>query len=622
MLTYSDVNQLKYERIELKMEKTSITKTTVSWDTINWAKIQRKVFKVQKKIFQAVKSGDKAKARKLQKLLSKSYYAKLLAVRKVTQDNQGKKTAGIDGIKALRPNQRLKLVNELRLEGYKAKPLRRVWIPKPGRDEKRPLGIPTIKDRAMQALIKLALEPYWEAQFEPNSFGFRPGRSAHDAIASIFNYTSKKIKYVLDADIAKCFDKIDHQYLLNKLECPNFKPIVKQWLKAGVLDNGVFDETDTGTPQGGVISPLLANIALHGMETYIKEWLWNVKKYRIPVIRNGKSKGSIGRTNTINQISIIRYADDFVVLHDNLEVIIEAKEAINKWLANIGLEIKPSKTRICHTLNDITIEGEKQQAGFDFLGFNIKQYPVGKHQSSKDTLGRILELKLIISPNKESIKRHKEKLKQQIKAYRKAPQEALMKELNPIIRGWSNYYSTVCSGETYNELDNYLWTILSKWVYSRHKKKYKQAFRKYFRQGSVGKWTFQTNEGMELRYHSQTTVKRHIKIKGEASPYDGNWTYWSTRRGNYLDTPKNVAKLLKKQRGKCNLCGQHFTPEDIVEIDHIIPQSKGGKDVYRNLQLLHRHCHDIKSRNDGSYDWSDNDYEWKDDVLTVPMTRD
>ncbi|MGK7882767.1 MAG: group II intron reverse transcriptase/maturase [Crocosphaera sp.] len=601
------------------MEKASL-KTTISWNTINWAKVQRKVFKLQKKIFQAVKSGNKAKAHKLQKLLSKSYYAKLLAVRKVTQDNQGKKTAGIDGKKVFYPKQRLKLVNELRLEGYKAKPLRRVWIPKPGRDEKRPLGIPTIKDRAMQALIKLALEPYWEAQFEPNSFGFRPGRSAHDAIASIFNYTSKKEKYVLDADIAKCFDKIDHQYLLNKLECSHFRPIIKQWLKAGVLDKGVFDETDTGTPQGGVISPLLANIALHGMETYIKEWLWNIKKYRIPAYRNGKKKGSRNKARTIDEIGIVRYADDFVILHENLEVIVEAKEAINKWLTNIGLEIKPSKTRICHTLNEVTIDEKLQKAGFDFLGFNIRQYPTGKHHSSKDTHGRLLNLKLIISPSIKSTKTHKEKLKQKVKAMCKVPQEALIGELNPIIRGWCNYYATACSGKTYNDLDSYLWDILSKWVYSRHKEKYKKAFRKYFRKGSAGKWTFQTNEGMELKYHSKTAVKRHTKVKGEASPYNGDWTYWSSRRGKYPDTPKNVSTLLKKQKGKCNLCGQYFTPEDLVEIDHILPKSKGGRDTYKNLQALHRHCHDIKTRSDGSYEWSDNDYEWKEDVLTVPVT--
>ena len=252
------------------MEKASL-KTTISWNTINWTKVQRKVFKLQKKIFQAIKSGDKVKAKKLQKLLLKSYYAKLLAIRKVTQDNQGKKTAGIDGKKALSPNQRLKLVNELRLKGYKAKALLRVWIPKPGRNEKRPLGIPTIKDRVMQALVKSALEPYWEAQFEGTSYGFRPGRSAQDAISRIYQAVNKTARYVLDADISKCFDKINHDYLLSKVDCPhNIKRTIKQWLECGVMDNGIFEETEYGTPQGGVISPLLANIALHGMRNHIE----------------------------------------------------------------------------------------------------------------------------------------------------------------------------------------------------------------------------------------------------------------------------------------------------------------------------------------------------------------
>uniref|UniRef100_UPI0030DD4380 reverse transcriptase N-terminal domain-containing protein n=1 Tax=Cyanothece sp. BG0011 TaxID=2082950 RepID=UPI0030DD4380 len=204
------------------------------------------MFKLQSRIFQAVKSGDKVKAKKLQKLLLKSHYAKLLAVRKVTQDNQGRKTAGIDGIKALRPNQRVKLAYELNVKGYRAKALRRIWIPKPGREEKRPLGIPTIKDRAMQALVKSALEPYWEAQFEGTSYGFRPGRNAHDAIGRIYTAVNKTARYVLDADISKCFDKIKHDYLLSKVDCPTvMKHLIKRWLKCGVIDNGVFEDTKT-----------------------------------------------------------------------------------------------------------------------------------------------------------------------------------------------------------------------------------------------------------------------------------------------------------------------------------------------------------------------------------------
>ncbi|MDJ0729403.1 MAG: group II intron reverse transcriptase/maturase [Crocosphaera sp.] len=563
------------------MPKASITKTTNGWNTINWAKVQRKVFKLQKKIFQAVKSGDKVKARKLQKLLSKSYYAKLLAVRKVTQDNQGKKTAGVDGMKIVNPQQRYNLALSLNPMEYKSKPLRRVWIPKPGKDEKRPLGIPTIRDRAMQCLIKFCMEPYWEAQFEGSSYGFRPGRAAHDAIEDIFNQIRTKSKFVLDADIAKCFDQIDHQYLLNKLDNPHFRPIIKQWLKAGVLDKGVFEETDSGTPQGGVISPLLANIALDGMIRDIRK----------------SFKGS----RTINGVretgwkpSIIRYADDFVVIHKELEVIEQCQKLINKWLEKAGLKLRPEKTRICHTLNAITINGEKQKAGFNFLGFHVRQYPVGIHHSREDGQKRKLGYKTIIKPNKEAIQKHREKIKATVTKRKKAPQTVLIKELNPIIKGWCNYYSTCCSKDTFNSEDNYLWSVLRAWALGRSKKGKWEALRKYFSKGVNGFWTFQAEDGIFMHNHSSTPITRHAKVKMEASPYDGQWQYWSKRRGAYPGTPTGIAKLLKRQKGKCALCNQHFTSEDLIEKDHIIPKTKGGKDEYKNLQALHRHCHDIK----------------------------
>ncbi len=287
--------------------------TTNGWNTIPWNKVQRRIFKLQKSIYKAVKSGKNAKARKLQKLLLKSYYARLLAVRKVSQDNQGKKTAGIDGVKSIPPEQRLEMVDQLR-EPYRARPLRRVWIPKPGREEKRPLGIPTIKDRAMQALVKIALEPYWEAKFEGSSYGFRPGKSAHDAISRVFKITSQHQKYVLDADRSKCFDKIDPAKLLSKLNSPRcFKQLIKGWLKAGVMDKSVFETTETGTPQGGVISPLLANIALDGMIRDVENSF--PQKCKV----NGKQEKNY-------RPIIVRYAEDFVVFHKNIEVIKRGKD--------------------------------------------------------------------------------------------------------------------------------------------------------------------------------------------------------------------------------------------------------------------------------------------------------
>lgn len=274
------------------MSKT-LKNQTVEWNTINWRKLEKVVYKLQKRIYQASQRGDTKAVRKLQKTLMRSWSAKTLAVRKVTQDNKGKSTAGVDGIKSLSPRARVELVLSMRFN-QKVKPTRRVWIPKPGKAEKRPLGIPTMHDRANQALVKLALEPEWEARFEPNSYGFRPGRNAHDAIEAIFNSIVKSEKWVLDADIAKCFDKINHSKLLEKINTfPSLRKVIKAWLKAGIIDNNQFEDTSEGTPQGGVISPLLANIALHGMEGIVKEYAH-------------KTLGTSG----ISAISLIRYADD------------------------------------------------------------------------------------------------------------------------------------------------------------------------------------------------------------------------------------------------------------------------------------------------------------------------
>ena len=563
------------------MSKTSL-KTTVEWKAIPWRKLERKVYKLQKRIYRASRRGDVKAVRRLQKTLMKSWSAKCLSVRRVTQDNQGKKTAGVDGKKTLTPKQRLALVAELSL-GSKASPTRRVWIPKPGKDEKRPLGIPTMNDRALQALVKLALEPEWEARFEPNSYGFRPGRSCHDAIGQIFKAINAKAKYVLDADIAKCFDCIDHEALLKKLNTfPTICRQVRAWLKAGVMDGKQLFPTSEGTPQGGVISPLLANIALHGMENRIKQ-----------AFPEGTKNGEYFSTP-----NFIRYADDFVILHKDLTVVTRCREIISEWLKSMGLELKPSKTRLTHTLERY----EGNDPGFDFLGFNIRQYKVSKYHSGKDTRGELLGFKPLIRPSTEKQTVHYNRVASIIDAHKAAPQMALIGNLNPIIGGWANYYSTVVSKEAYTRLDSLIYQKLQAWAKRRHPiKSGKWVSNKYWHSIDGNNWVFATGEGKNLYQlldHSATPIVRHVKVKGEASPYDGDLIYWSSRMGTHPEVPKRVATLLKRQKGKCTYCGLYFRESDVLEIDHITPKSLGGKDEYKNLQMLHRHCHDDKTAND------------------------
>jgi Retron-type reverse transcriptase len=510
--------------------------------------------------------------------LIKSWSAKCIAVRRVTQDNQGKNTAGVDGAKSLTPKQRTNLVGKLKLTG-KIKPTRRVMIPKPGTTETRPLGIPTINDRALQALVKLALEPEWEAKFEPNSYGFRPGRSCHDAIEAIYLSIKQKAKYVLDADIAKCFDCINHKALLSKINTyPTLRRQLKGWLKAGYCVQGELFPTNEGTPQGGVISPLLANIALHGMEERVKQYAETLK---------GKKE------KNRKALNLIRYADDFVIVHEDLNVVKKCQEIIAEWLRDMGLELKPSKTKLTHTLNKL--DGN---VGFEFLGFHVQQYNSGTYRCAKNTNGTPLGFNTLITPSKAKIKTHLVKIAKVIDTHKTTPQAALISKLNPIIRGWSNYYSTVVSKDTYSKVDRLTWQKLRAWAKSRGKGSINKD--KYWRTVDNRNWCFSTEDGMELLTQTSTPIVRHTKVKGVASPFDGNWTYWSKRRGEYPETPTRVAKLMKRQKGICSHCGLYFTSTEIVEVDHIKPTSLGGKDTYDNLQLLHKHCHDTKTATDGS----------------------
>ena len=546
----------------------TVNKPMYGWNTIPWKKIERNVFKLQKRIYQASSRGDVNRVHRLQRLLVTSRSAKKLAVRRVTQDNRGKKTAGIDGVKALTPRRRMAMAESLMLRG-EAHPVRRVWIPKSGSDELRPLGIPVMVDRARQCLVKITLEPEWEARFEPNSFGFRPGRSAHDAIKTVFGAVSQKAKWALDADIAKCFDRINHSALIAKINTsPLLRRPIKAWLKAGVMDNDEIFPTSEGVPQGGAISPLLANIALHGLETVIGEHFPKRRGFKPPIV--------------------VRYADDFVVLHEDRAVIKQSQEVVTGWLKGMGLELKASKTRITHTLDAC-----ESVAGFDFLGFAIRQYPAGKTRSHRNGHRQLLGFKTRIEPSRKAIERHIKKLKELVRKHQTAEQGKLIVALNPLIAGWTNYYAHVSSHVGFCKLDTVLFAMLYAWAKRRHPGKSKGwALRKYWR--VKGGWYFQPpSSTSRLRRHVDKHYQCYVKVAGNRSPYDGDWVYWSTRLGYHPNVPPRVARLLKRQKGRCPVCGLWFRDGAVLVVRQLISFARGGSNWSHNQQLLHRHCQEL-----------------------------
>ena len=546
------------------------------WKTISWTQCERAVFKLQKRIFLASARGDRKIVHRLQRLLLRSRAARSLAVRRVAQDNRGKRTAGVDGVKALRPTQRLRLAQTLRLPS-RAAPTRRVWIPKPGTEDRRPLGIPTMADRAAQALVKLALEPEWEAKFEPHSYGFRPGRSAHDAIEAIFGAICRKPKYVLDADITKCFDRIDHTALLARLDTfPALRRAVRAWLTAGVMEGPTLFPTEAGTPQGGVVSPLLANIALHGLESALQT--------TVPATRYHARWQPI----------VVRYADDFVVLHPDLGVIEQVAERARQWLREIGLELNPRKTRVCHTLRDHA----GAAPGFDFLGFQVRQFPVGKTHSGKiGGRGRPsvrLGFKTCTKPSSTAMGRHFQALRAIVHRDRAVTQTVLIAHLSPVIRGWTQYYRTGTAKASFAKLDYLTYQLLRRWAKRRHgNQSGTWIARKYWRR-EQDTWDFAPPNGRKLARHTATAIQRHRQIQGSRSPFDGDWVYWGTRLGRRADIPRRTAVLLHRQRGQCPRCGLHFRHGDLLAVDHGASSAPGGRPAFRNWQLLHTHCHDAQ----------------------------
>lgn len=563
----------------------------LAWNSIKWHYVRRRVRRIQNRIYKARKAGNISRTHWLQKLLINSSDTKLLAVQLVTTLNRGKKTAGVDKIKGLTDKQKMALARSLRLDG-KASSIRRVWIPKPGKSEKRPLGIPTIKDRAKQAIAKFALEPEWEAVFEPNSYGFRPGRSTHDAIEAIFlGLRHGTPKWVFDADIRKCFDRIDHKALIAKLNTfPVMESQVKAWLEADIME-GYADNpksvlnSNMGTPQGGIVSPLLANIALHGMENHLKDFVTN-----LPAPRKGANRGKIAKQKAL---TIVRYADDFVIIHENLDILNACKEEARKWLLNIGLEISEEKSAVR--------EGPK---GFKFLGFQIIQ--VRKNG----------EYKVKIYPQKEKQKSFLKKVGDVIKMNKASSAYKLIKTLRPIIIGWANYYRFCECGSTFGKLTNSIFKCIRAWVFRRDTRNGRKVVKeRYFPSGKtysfkgvkhqdnwilVGKQRDKKGNLQEIYLPHMVWVPsdKFVKVKGDKSPYDGDYVYWGLRQEKNQALSTRVQTLLKRQNMRCAACSKSFTALDSFEVDHITPLHKGGKDVYANLQLLHRHCHVKKTTDD------------------------
>jgi len=532
------------------------------WAALPWRDYQRNVYRLQRRIYQATRRGDWKRVHSLQRMLLQSWSARCLAVRRVTQENRGKRTPGIDGVASLTPEERLELVKQLHhRKNWKVAPIRRVDIPKASNpNESRSLGIPVMADRALQALVKQALEPEWEAQFEPNVYGFRPGRSPHDAIEAIFNYTRFKPKFVLDADFEKCFDRINQQVLLKKLR--TIKPIerlIRDWLKAGIWEEGHLVFPEAGTPQGGVISPLLANVALHGLEETI-----------------------VNAIQPRNPPAVIRFADDLVILHEDLDTLKKTTQIAETWSAEIGLNFKASKTRITHTLEEY--EGK---VGFDFLGFHIQQHRVGKYHTM--TYRGRPGHKTIIGPSQPAVRRHLTAIKTEIDRHRGAPQAAVVAALNPMIRGWANYHRTGVAKQVFAKVDRLIFVQLLRWARYRHPRQTSGwCYRRYWRY-QKDRLEF-SDDTSTLERHKDTPIVRHIKVRGDKSPYDGDWVYWSARLGRDPTQPSRVTRLLKQQRGRCDRCGLRFMTEDVMETHHRDGNRTNNR--YANLSLLHAHCHD------------------------------
>ncbi|MCE3554497.1 group II intron reverse transcriptase/maturase [Pseudonocardia sp. RS11V-5] len=553
----------------------------LDWDAVDWRAHEDNVRRLRRRIFTASQAGELAAVRNLQKMLLRSWSNTLVSVRQVAQRNAGRKTAGVDGEVALTSAEQGQLAVRVHrtIASWTPLPVKRVYIPKAQGSKLRPLGIPVLMDRCHQARVRQALEPEWEARFEPKSYGFRPGRGCADAVAVLFTTMrgTNARSWILDADLTAAFDRINHDHLLNMLGSFPGRRLVRGWLTAGVLEDEQFAPTEEGTPQGGVISPLLLNVALHGLEGAAG-------------VRYYTSGSKAGQTMPDAPV-LVRYADDLVVCCHDKQQAEQVRARLVAWLTPRGLAFNEAKTQIVSL-------GE----GFDFVGFNVRRYH---------------DRKLLIKPSKAAVRRMRERLATEMRALRGANAMAILGRLNPIIRGWAAYYRGVVSSEIFQSLDDYVWKLTYKWAKHSHPNKPKKwVTSRYF--GKFNKfrndrWVFgDRDNGAHLVKFSWTEIVRHTMVKGSASPDDPALAeYWAQRRRRVrppLD--RHNLRLLDRQAGRCPLCADHLltaeqppqSPREwerwwlqvvrrAIAQDYLVHHGRADTPDGTRTRLVHASCH-------------------------------
>jgi RNA-directed DNA polymerase len=532
----------------------------VDWHGIDWKHVYQTVKNLRQRIFRASRQGDLHRVRSLQRLMLKSRANVQESVRRVTQVNRGKSTPGVDQVVVETAEEQSRLCHQLsQLALHQVHPVRRVYIPK--RKGQRPLGIPTIVDRCVQAMVKNALEPFWEARFEGSSYGFRPGRGCHDAITKVFLLARPRTTrpWVLDADIEGAFNNIGHAALVKAIGNFPARQLIQQWLKAGYVEHERRHPTETGVPQGGVISPVLLNIALHGMEQALG------CAYT--------SKGWLQGT-----YALVKYADDFAVFCPTQQKAVEAQALLANWLERRGLRLSENKTHIRHL-----------QEGFNFLGFNIRHYAVPNSSRSG--------YKLLIKPSQDSVQQLKRKLKGLWRKHVGSPAVALINELNPVIRGWSNYFRIGVAKEVFSDLDDFMYWRAQRYMKRRHPTKSgwwrTQKYWGTLKGARRDRWIFMDKDHhAELRKFAWTKIVRHRLVPTTYSSDDPTLQdYWRQRRERTHNLADCQMRLARRQRGTCPVCHQALEKDESLDTHHVIPKKHGGTNDLVNLRLVHRTCH-------------------------------